>query len=155
MSDEKSLIRLQDEDWDLLLPGKDFALGKTVLRIKPLGLKDTSTLLKRLVDLIELWGPIIDEYAKTKFKDKQAKEMIAVILPKLSEMIATQAVDLLSLMSGVVKEDIGKLPPKIATELGVFCITINIESYEGLEKNFTTLADLIAKLTQGKSLLGV
>jgi len=155
MGEEKSLIRLHDEDWDTLLPGEEYTLGQTKFKVVPLGLKDTSALLKRLAELGTIWGPILDEYASGKLKNKQPKELIMEVLPKIAEMLASQAVDVLSLMSGVAQEDIERLPLLAATNLGIFCIEVNIKSQQGLEKNFKTLADLVTRLTQGKSLLGV
>ncbi len=151
----KTLIRLQDADWDLLLPGSEFTLGTTVLKIEPLGLKETGILLKRLSSLIELWGPVLTEYSSGKLARQQPKDKMALILPKMAEMINSHAADILSLMSKVAEEDIKRLPPAKAIELGIFCIEVNIESQEGLEKNFVSLAAMITKMVKESSLPGV
>lgn len=154
MEDKKSLIRLQDEDWDLLLPGKEFPLGKTVLNIKPLGLEETGILLKRLMELITLWGPVLVDYSSGAFALQQPKDKMASVLPKMAEMINDHAADILTLMSKVAEEDIKRLPPTKAIELGIFCIEVNIESQEGLEKNLASLAVIVTKMVQDKSLPG-
>ena len=154
MGEEKNLVRLQDEDWDLLLPGKEFTLGKTVLMIEPLGLKATGILLKRLSELVELWGPVLDEYSSGAFGLKEPKDKMATVLPKMAEMIELHAVDLITLLSKVAEEDIKRLPPAKAIELCIFCITVNVESQEGLEKNFITLAAQITQMVQNRDLPG-
>lgn len=152
--EEQNLTRLQDADWDLLLPGKVYTLGQTELKIVPLGLEKTSVLLGRLSDLIELWAPILEEYGKGEFLSKMPKDKITEVLPKITEMISKYAPDILSLMTGVAEEDIKRLPPAAALDLALFCIEVNVESLEGLEKNLASLVASVTKMVQNKSLPG-
>lgn len=154
MEDKKSLVTLQAADWDTLLPGQEYTLGQTKLKIVPLGLEDTGVLLKRLSELIELWGPILEEYGQGEFLTKQPKDKIAEVLPKMSEMISKYTPDILSLVSGVEEADIKRLPPAIALDLAVFCIGVNVKSLEGLEKNLASLVVSVTRMVQNQSLPG-
>ena len=100
MSDE--LIKLSDDDWDILLPGTPFPLGKTVLDLRPLGVDDVKKALSMVHGLKdELFGAGITEQ---NYRDKDK-------LITLSKVVLEHAPALVELCSKVRVEDLKKLPP--------------------------------------------
>jgi len=158
MNEEKTTkIDLSNEDWDLLLPGEDYTIGKTTINIKPLGLEDFASVIKRFGTLMEEWREVLfqelqnDMNTTSGQSQSQIINQIILILPRIGNFISDHAISVISDMSGITEDSIRKMPPKIASELFSKCLEVNIQSQKGLEKNFVSLKDQIVNLIQGPS----
>ena len=175
--DEKPVpITLEPSDWDLLLPATNFILGTKEIPIKPLGLEELSTTLKKIGKLFKEWRSVICAFQEegtiegmqdlsgdiemefegtdeqpasisTKPETTKQKFMIDVLInifPKVGDLIANHAPELIADLSNVNVNDIKKLPLGAATELLSFCFEVNIKSQQGLEKNLGGVMDQMA-----------
>ena len=125
-------ISLGQVDWEELFPVREFTLGKTVLKIKALGLEELSNVVSQLMVIKEVLGA-----ENITLENWRSPE----VLQKLSILLVNELPDLLCTMSGLATEDIVKLPLTLALSLATVCIDVNIDSAEGLVKNFKALSD--------------
>ena len=144
--DKTKKVKLTDSDWDLLLPGKVVTLGNTILDVKPLGLEDLGSIIRRVStirDDLSKSGLTLENYSKGEG------------LMKLTTILVEKIPDVLSDATGVAVEDIRKLPLTMTMSLLSAVIEVNLQSQEGLLKNFETLAENVTTLVgsiSGKSL---
>ena len=125
-------VSLSQSDWEELFPVKQFPLGKTKLEIKALGLEELGSVVQHIAVL----KTVCSSEGITLQNWRSAE-----VLQKLSILLVNELPDLLSTMSGLATEDIPKLPLTLALSLAMVCIEVNIDSAEGLVKNFKALSD--------------
>ena len=152
---ESEKVSLTLDDWSLLLPAEEYILGKSKIYIKPLGLEMLAKVMSSLQSILEDWKDVLIENTNVspKKKNKSVTEQILLYFPKISSLIQEHGISIISDMSGIVEDDVKRLPPKEAMGLFSKCLEINITSQEGLEKNFKGLADQIVKLNVGSQAL--
>lgn len=141
--EDNGRITLTMDDWNALLPGETFRLGKQEIVIRPLGLEKLSTVLSGIAVLAKEWRDVI---VKAEKKNVVMIDKVIEYLPRVSKVMVDQAPELLSEMSNISVDDIKKLPIKTATELMAFCLEVNIKSQQGMEKNLVELADRMATI---------
>lgn len=135
MAKTDSTVRLMDSDWDMIFKSTPFTLGSTTLEIKPLGLKDLNFVAKE-------WGVIQQELEK----EGVSFESLRNDLPSLAKVLATKSPALISIMSGLSIEDVGRLPLIVALNLTTVCLEVNLSSSEDFLKNLTALMINVQKL---------
>lgn len=132
-------IRLSDEDWAELLPGRELRLGKTSLTIKPLGLEDLAEVIKQIR---AVWGMFQEKGITPKnYRKPDNMETIAIT-------IINEVPGLLESLTKLSIEDIKRLPLAPVVTMLNLAIDVNLESQEGLEKNLGDLAAKMGRLTK-------
>ena len=131
MSDQKSPIKLSEEDWKSLLPGKEITIGSTSFMIFPLGIRSLTNIIVSLKAALKE----LTEAEITLVNFVEADKFII-----FASIILNKAPDVLSIATGVDIEDIKMLPLNPAVKLLEEVIDINVESQENLLKNLTSLA---------------
>lgn len=135
--DKNRKIRLSQTDWEMLLPGRVLTFGTTMLEIRPLGLEDFAGIIRRVTvikDDLVVAGINLENYSQGEG------------LMKLTTLLVDKIPDVLSDATDLVIEDIKKLPLSSVMSLISAVIEVNIESQEGLLKNFGTLAENVSAL---------
>lgn len=152
MAEPQEKFTLSSEDWDLLLPGTEYPIGKSKIMLKPLGLESLSNVLEALHKLIDDWKDVLTDTSAGKANQKAmtVTEQILLYFPKVTSLIQVHGIHIISDMSGLHEDDVKRLPPNIAVELFDKCLELNIKSQEGLEKNLTALADQVTTLLTSK-----
>lgn len=135
--DKEKQIRLTDEDWDLLLPGKTVTLGETELFVEPLGLKILSKMMKKI-------KAIYFELKKAEITKDNYKEIDNIFV--IAELISDKAPEIISESCNLHIDDVNRLTPIKSLPIVEAILSINIESQRGLLKNFGTLANQISEL---------
>lgn len=131
--------RLSDKDWMVLFPDHPFKIGETILFIKPLTLIGVS----RTMGYVKLIGAEIQQAGLDLTNlQKNVPQMVALVT-----LILTHAPQILSELSGLDENDVQRLPLPIAIDLFSICLEVNLQSQEGLTKNFKRLGDQVVKLT--------
>jgi hypothetical protein len=133
-------IRLSEEDFELLLPGKVITIGKSQVTIKPLSIEKLKDALRRLNAI----GGVLTDAGVT-----MANYSEGTTLFKMVEIILEKAPELLSDVSNIALEDLLRLPLVTNTAILNTVLEINIESQQGLEKNLQSLVDMIGLLQSG------
>lgn len=133
-------IRLSEEDFDLLLPGKVITIGKSQVTIKPLSIEELKDALRRLNAI----GGVLTDANVTMANYSEGPALF-----KLVEIVLDKAPELLSDVSNIAVEDLLRLPLVTNTTILNTVLEINIESQQGLEKNLQSLADMIGLLQSG------
>jgi hypothetical protein len=138
MNEDK--FRLTDEDFALLLPTEVVTVGKSLVPVAPLGIADLQILVQKLSaihsDLVEA-GITLKNYSDE-----------SKLLP-LVDIIMGKAPTILSDASGIAVEDLRRLPLTSTVKIASEVLRINVKSQEGLEKNLSSLADMIARIQSG------
>ena len=140
--EDNEKVGLTEEDWNILLPGREFTVGKTTVYIEPLGLKDFVATVKRL-DSIRV------ELATAGLTLENYSDPAGIV--KLATLIMDNVPDVLSDSSGIKESDLKKLPLGVIMNLLSVVLDVNIESQEGLLKNFTALAGKVVSLINSLS----
>jgi hypothetical protein len=143
----ETTVSLSSDDWNEIFKTEPFAIGKTILKLKPLALGDITYVSLLITN-------ITDKIAKCLPEDVGEKSILQVlpdILPSIVEMVQAEVPEALSIMSTLNKEDIKKLPANVVLDLAVKCIEINLGSLESLSKNFVALIQKSQALSQGMS----
>jgi len=118
-------------DLESLFPGDTITIGDQVLIIRPLGLKQLSTIAKKLKGFGEVMagqGVTWDNYNSPEN------------LLKLATTILDQFPDVLEEGSNIDVEDLQNLPIDTIVEILDKVIEVNMKSKEKLEGNFKSLA---------------
>jgi len=125
-------VSLVAEDWEELFPTRPFPLGKTTLEITALGLAELSNVIRH--------GMVLREVCVQEGINLQNWRSPEV-MQKMAILLVEELPELLSTMSGLDAGDVPKLPLTVALSLAAVCLDVNIESAEGLVKNFKALSD--------------
>lgn len=130
-------VKLSDRDWEILIPGVDFKLGNTTLKLKPLGLVST----KRAVSLIKDSLEFLAEKGVNELNYSAPKSIL-----EIAHLVLDKAPELLSESSGLDVEDLNRVPMSVAISLVLEVINVNLQSNEDLIKNLTALAETLTTL---------
>lgn len=156
VSAHNGLIDLSDEDLDLLAPGIEFPIGKTVLHIRPLSLTNYAKLVKRIKEVVsQLSGnpefdAIVEKVKTMDFSDILNPAILGII-PEVVQLAENYLPELLELLTSVNRDSISKLPPDITISLLQVCVEVNLESQGSLVKNLVALTNgLIPESAIGK-----
>lgn len=136
----KEVKRIVDADWDNLLPGKEMAIGQTSFTIRPLGFGDFTSAIKK----IESIQGKLTEAGVTASNYKKSDKLFSV-----ASLIMSEIPEVLSEASGVHIEDLNRMPISIVIDIISQVIDVNIESQQGLSKNFSALAGKVRELMSG------
>lgn len=137
MAKRKDRVKLGDDDWKVLFPGEDFAIGSTTLRIEPLSLKGLSVVVDKLSRIIH---QVVELDIDLDHLERDADKIVNVV-----HLVVNEAPEILSEMSGLDKDDVAGLPIDLAVDLFNKCLDVNIASQESLTKNFKSLGDRLVK----------
>lgn len=138
MPQKNSNIRLKADDWDALFPGEDYIIASTTFKIVPLSLKGISTITNKLSKVASVFATI-----QMTLADMDSRNIEAIT--SVVQVLMDEAPEILSIMSGVHKDDIQKLPLTVAVDLFNKCLDVNIDSQESLVKNFKALGEKFNK----------
>jgi hypothetical protein len=147
MKPARQRTKLGDSDWTSLFPVKQYTIGTTSLDISPLSIQELSGVLDKLSNIS---NKIQSDLINNELDEGVAKSSVTVI--NLVKIIMSESPDILSDISGLDVEDVQSLPLDKALELFNFCLDVNIESQEGLLKNFDGLTSRISKFTSPKTM---
>lgn len=140
-------VSLDQEDWDVLFKFKEYYIGKTVLKIYPLSLKELITVVKSFA-AIQKEAALLQDLVAVKFDDSgNVVPRDVNLLEKIAQVILDKAPDILSTMSGLSTEDVVSLPLLEALKLFNACIDVNLESQEDLVKNLKALGTKVSTMT--------
>lgn len=129
---------LSDEDWGILLPGQEILLGNTAITIRPLNIKDFSSLTSKVTSVV------------TRIKDR---DITMSTLNKgnnfesVIRIIVKDAPEILTILSGIPVRDIIRLPLNKNIEIAARAWEINLADQEALSKNLQSVANMIQQLT--------
>ena len=137
MTDKTENSIFSDEDWKLLLPGKDITLGSKVIQIKPLNLDTFSTVIRRIVTVTDKFAS--EGITKENFPSPEK-------LPIVVDLIMTYIPDVLFIASEIPVKDLKRLPLAKALELVNLVLDVNLESQDGLEKNLQMLVGKLQRV---------
>lgn len=133
---EKSI--LTEEDWGVLLPGKEVVLGNTSITIRPLNIKDFSLLTSKVTSAVMriqkfkiTWDVMSDP---TKFS-------------QVVNIIVKEAPEIISILTTVPTIDIVRLPLSKNVELAAIAWELNMADQETLVKNLQSVANMVQQLT--------
>lgn len=132
-------VKLSDSDWSVLFPQQEYKLGRTTLYLVPLslvGLANIMAQVNTIVNKMEKLGVPLGELVATPQN-----------VTLLVTTIVQDAPSILSELSGLDEEDVSKLPISAAVDLFSICLDVNLNSQEGLVKNFKRLGEKVAKMT--------
>jgi len=137
MSKEKEKSFFSDEDWELLLPGKDVKLGSKILVITPLCLENFVTVVRRIMT-------VVDKFSEAGITQSNfsTPEKVPIVAGVLMDYVP----DVLSLATGIPVLDLKRLPLTAILELVNTALDVNLESQDGLEKNLQALVGKIKAL---------
>lgn len=136
------VVRLEQADWDLLLPGKEFPLANKKLWIRPLGLEELGKVLAILSTCKgELESAGVDE--------KNFNEPANLLL--LTKLMIEHLPHIMADSCGVHVDDLKRLPIGISVQLIAEIIAVNMTAHEGLEKNLQALVGTMGTLKAGVS----
>lgn len=125
-----------DEDWEHLLPGKTITIGKKSILIKPFGLEDYIHVTKKLT---AVKGKFVAQgITRENFQGEKLPEVASLILSEVPELVARA--------TGIPEKELLRLPLSPCVEIASTIIDVNLESQQGLEKNFHGLVAGLAKL---------
>ena len=128
-------MKLNENDWKILFPGKIVKVGTQNINIKALGLKSLSDLIMSLEDVIcacKDQGITLDNYQSHYVG--------------LASIILNESPEILALLTEIDVGDIKKLPVSVAVELLVKALEVNLESQEDLSKNLYALVGQVAEI---------
>ena len=136
-------ITLSNEDWDALLPSKDFMLGTVKLALRPLTLIEITMIVRTVkgaADVFKNEGINQENY--------NTLSNMAII----TDVVITSVPDIISDCCGLAVEDISKLPIEWAINLVSELVAINLESKDSLTKNLQAFTTIIKglEMTPGK-----
>lgn len=131
-------MKLNENDWKILFPGKIVKVGTQNVNIKPLG-------LAKLADLISCLDGVICECVDRNITldNYQAHYL------ELAHIILTDSPEVLASLVDIDVEDIKRLPVNIAVELLTTAMEVNLDSQEDLSKNLYALVGQIAAIVGG------
>lgn len=135
-------IRLQDKDWELLFPEKEYTLGATKIVLRPLTLGQLAYFKQSMATI----APKLEKKGITR-ANYDATENIIFIAGLLIDVMP----GLLSELTRVHEEDITSLPLDALVNLVKVLIDMNLEAKEGLEKNFKALGVALEGILSGGS----
>jgi len=138
-------VKLTSSDWESIFKVETFAIGKTVLQLRPLGLEDLAYVTLLISQISE---KVIHQIPKDE-KERKLPELINEMLPSILSVVQKEVPEAVSIMSKLDKEDVKNLPAELLLDLVTKCIEINIGSLESLSKNFIALAGKATLLSQG------
>lgn len=137
------MVKLKQNDWEVLFPAEYYPLGSTKLEIRPLS-------VNKLPEVVRDIKKIIEALSKSDITLGTASDNIATLV----KIVVSEAPGLISVMSGLDAEDVGNLPMSIAIDLATKCMQVNIADQESLIKNLTALVEMMAAtLTTSKIIL--
>jgi hypothetical protein len=130
-----SIIKLSDNDWNNLLPGKEFTIASTTLTIEPFGLKDLASVLRQL-------GPAIKSLVESgvTLDSLDDPEALTTIFAELVD----KAPGVLEKACGLHRDDIARLPMATGMALVREVVEVNMEGQDSLLDNVTSLGKLIS-----------
>ena len=133
--------KLNADDWAALFPEREFKIGATSLHLMPLNLSSLARIMTQLNSI----GQQLDQsgIVITNLSTKDTPTMLLLV-----SIILEHCPSVLSELSGLDVSDIQMLPVGIALDLFVECVDLNINSHEGLLKNFNRLGDKVASLVK-------
>jgi hypothetical protein len=137
MTDKNENSIFSDEDWQLLLPGKDITLGSKTLQVRPLDLDNFSTVIRRIVTVTDKFAS--ENINRDNFSSTEK-------LPAVVDIIMTYIPDVLSLATDIPVKDLKRLPLAKALELVNLVLDVNLESQDGLEKNLQMLVGKLQRV---------
>jgi len=143
MSESKQDKRkLTDEDWDLLLPGKEVKLGNTRIEVKPLGFQEFVRTVRRLGEVREQLAG--EGLTLENFNEPQnLLKLVGVVMDEIPELMS----DVLC----VEQADLELVPVTVMVDVARTVIEVNVKSQEGLLKNLTALARGMGEITASVS----
>jgi hypothetical protein len=135
---EKSI--LNDEDWEILLPGKEITLGRTTITLRPLTLASFSTLTSKTV------------YILNKIRDTKANSLMEEFktpsgFSRIVGIIVKEAPEIVTALTGIPIVDVVRLPITKNIELMAEAWEINIQDQDTLAKNLRSVATMMNQLT--------
>jgi len=130
-------VKLSEGDWELLLPSKSVTLGGTVVDIKPLGLEEFVKAVTRITTIREDFAQ-----AGVTLENFNTGEG----LTKFATILIEKLPDVLSDATKLEVNDLKRLPLASAVCLLDAVLEANIESQDGLLKNFEALAGKVSRL---------
>ena len=137
MKEKQENSLFSDEDWQLLLPGKDILLGSKTLQICPLSLEDFSTVVRRVLTVTEKFSA--EGITRENFASAEK-------LPAVVDLLMTYIPDVVSLASGIPIKDLKRLPMAKVLEVVNLLLDVNLESQDGLEKNLQMLVEKLQRV---------
>jgi len=139
-SDNGTSPRLSDNDWNSLFPGEDYKIGSTIFKLVPLSLKDIANITEKLSRMANVFSTVQLTLTLEDVDSRNIESITGIV-----QIITEEAPEILSILSGLHKDDIQKLPLTVAVDLFNKCLDINIESQESLVKNFKSLGEKFNK----------
>ena len=137
-------VKLNESDWVILFPQKEYRLGTTALHLVPLSLKSLATVMSSVNKIAEDVAVLNIDFGNLTDNPKAIVSLV--------ELIVKESPDILSELSGLDVEDISKLPLGTAVDLFSACLDVNLTSQDGLIKNFQRLGEKVTKMTMGNPL---
>ena len=137
MSGDK--IKLKSDDWAALFPETPFIIGTTTLQLIPLSLSRLARIITRLNLISDQLSTLNIDLGNLSSKD--TKGMLALLV-----IILEHAPSVLTELCGLSEEDLQLLPITTVLNLFTVCVEININSHEGLLKNFNRLGEKVVQL---------
>ena len=131
-------MKLNENDWKILFPGKIVKIGTQNINIKALGLQNLADLISSLEIVIcacKDQGITLDNY--------QAHYL------ELANIVLTESPEILASLVDIDVEDVKRLPVNIAVELLTTALDVNLDSQEDLSKNLYALVGQIAAIVGG------
>lgn len=131
-------VKLSDSDWSVLFPQQEYKLGNTTLYLVPLsllGLSKVITQVSGIINKMEKLGVSLGELTANPQN-----------ITLLVTTIIQDAPGILSELAGLEEADVSKLPIMSAIDLFSVCLDLNLNSQEGLVKNFKRLGEKVAKI---------
>ena len=99
-------IRLNDTDWDILLPADTVKIGERNITVKPLGIEQLSIVLKRIGQVVSDWQDVlILGINKKQTSDVDLFNQIKNMIPKIAELISQHGIDVISILSNIHEDD--------------------------------------------------
>lgn len=136
---EKQKSMFSEDEWRDLLPVEDVPIGKRVVSIPAMGFEDTVWVIARLLSIRDLFKK---EGISLK-KMKSVDDMPVETLQKILKIIMTNIPDVVERASGIPFSDFRRFPFPVSIPVIRAVLNVNIESFEGLEKN---LQDLVGSI---------
>ncbi len=131
-----------DEDWDMLLPGKEIVLGKKHVVIKPLSLSDFVYAVRKLTEVNFLFAEAgID---RNNFSSREK-------IGQVTEILMEHFPEIVSKSCGIPVSDLRRLPFARVIEIVDAALEVNLESQKGFEKNLPSLVAKIDRMVAATS----
>ena len=129
---------LNDEDWEILLPGTEIKLGRTTITIRPLTIAEFSFVTSKAIYVVN---------QVKKIKNPGQSFNTPAGFKRIVGIIIKEAPELITMLTGIPVIDIARLPVTKNLELVSEAWRLNIQDQETLAKNLQSVGDMIHQLT--------